>query len=393
MPDENRVFDVTRPKNVSPSATSKPVIVGHQPVVSDPMVREEKPAPTRISINESAADGPGSEILPETAAPAIIEPTVSTVPETPEAFTPDNRSSRPMPQYDPIVPANIPDDQDSSIPRLPKLEPEAHETGRHIEGLHLAPARKKKRWPRYLSLVILLLIAVYLVLDSGLINTGIKLPFHVFKQKSQPAASSAASSQAPSQAANTPAGPSIPDGFKEYRIAGTNITFAAPLAWGDPTSLTDPGYTKRGGAEQTDGTFAYLVNFATNKNLQIAVTSNKYLPAKRTPLYYDYLQWCTGTSDGKFYLSTLNFSTENRIDTPTTITCDQGPITSTQKLDDTTIVQSKATDSAKKVIGDIYIKNLTDPSLVVFRVKDASMTNGDNIKQLLNTVQVSSASQ
>lgn len=378
MPDENRVFDVTRPKDVSPSATSRPVIVGHQPRVSDPMVREEKPEPTKISINEP----------PAAPAPAIIEPTVS-APSAPYA-----QASRPMPQYDPIVPANFSDEQDPSVSRLPKLEPEAHETSHHIEGLNLAPSRKKRRWPRYLSLVVLLLIAVYLILDSGLISSGINLPFHVFKQKNQPAATSSdSSSQGTAQNTNTPAASSIPDGFKEYRIAGTNVTFAAPLAWGDPTSLTDPGYTKRGGGNQTDGTYAYLVNFATNKDIQIALTSDKYLPAKRTPAYYDYLQWCTGTSDGKFYLSMLNFTTQNNTDTPTTVTCDQGPLTGAQKLDDATIVQSKATDSAKKVIGDIYIKNLTDPSLVVLRVKDAAMTNGDNIKQLLNTVQVSSASQ
>lgn len=378
MPDENRVFDVTRPRNVSPAATSKPVIVGHQPMVTDPMVRGEKPAPTRISINEEAS-----------SAPAIIEPTGSMTSEAPE-----QQPSRAMPQYDPIVPANISEPADMDVPRLPRQEPDAHEHTPHIEGLHHTAPKRKSRLPRYIALIIVVLIAVYLLLDSGVINTSLNLPFHVFKQKNQPAATASNTPPpASNQNTNTPAAPAVPDGFKEYRIAGTNLTFSAPLAWGDPTSVTDPGYTKRGGSNQTDGTYAYLVNFATNKDIQIAVTSNKYLPAKRTPLYYDYLQWCTGTSDGKTYLSILNFQTENKVDTPTTVTCDQGPITSTQKIDDNAIVQSKATDSEKKIIGDIYIKNLTDPSLVVFRVKDAAMTNGNDIKQLLNTVQVSSASQ
>jgi hypothetical protein len=182
----------------------------------------------------------------------------------------------------------------------------------------------------------------------------------------------------------------LPAGFKEYKLADTNITFAAPAAWGDPASTTDPGYAERGGTNQPTGNFAYLVNFAINKDIQIAVTSSKYLPAVRAPLYYDYLQWCTGSADSKIYQSILNFSTANKVDTPSTITCNQGPITASP-INSSTIVQLKATDAAAKVIGDVYTMNLKDPALVVFRVKDAAMSNGTDIKQLLGTVKVTTA--
>ena len=60
MPEENRVFDVAKPGHSSPSATSKPVIVGHQPTMSDPMVNEDhgpandfsETAPTKINIKD-----------------------------------------------------------------------------------------------------------------------------------------------------------------------------------------------------------------------------------------------------------------------------------------------------------------------------------------------------
>jgi hypothetical protein len=68
MPDETRVFDVTRPSHVSPPATSKPVIVGHQPGTSDPMVREESspfgtekpsvPEPTKIRVTDEPLQAP-----------------------------------------------------------------------------------------------------------------------------------------------------------------------------------------------------------------------------------------------------------------------------------------------------------------------------------------------
>src|SRR5579862_64205 len=54
MPDEDRVFDVTKPNRVNPSATSKPVIVGHQPTMSDPMVRGDT-QPTRIQVDDGSA--------------------------------------------------------------------------------------------------------------------------------------------------------------------------------------------------------------------------------------------------------------------------------------------------------------------------------------------------
>jgi hypothetical protein len=62
------------------------------------------------------------------------------------------------------------------------------------------------------------------------------------------------------------------------------------------------------------------------------------------------------------------------------------------KLNSTTIIQTQAKDTAGKVIGDIYTLNLDDPTLVVFRVKDISMTNGTDIRQLLDTVKLTSAS-
>src|SRR3954465_4952486 len=37
--DYTKVFDVSRPSQTGPDATSKPIIVGHHPMMSDPMVR------------------------------------------------------------------------------------------------------------------------------------------------------------------------------------------------------------------------------------------------------------------------------------------------------------------------------------------------------------------
>jgi hypothetical protein len=231
-------------------------------------------------------------------------------------------------------------------------------------------------------IVLLLLVGGYLVIDSGLIKTSINLPLHVFKQKTDtPAVATTPPAQNPATATAA-----VPTGFTEYKLAGTTITFAAPTTWGQPASDTEAGYTSRGTAAKSDGTYAYLVTFATNKDIQIAVTSAKFLPVARGTTYYDYLQWCTGTSDSKTYLSVLHFSTANKVDTPTTVACDQGPLNDATKLDSSTIVELAAKSADGTSLGDLYTKNLTSADLPVFRVKDAAMTSSADIKKLLLTV-------
>lgn len=409
MPDESRVFDVSKPSKVSPSATSKPVIVGHHPVMNDPMVKDENDfgsessgETTKIPVFSDSTPTVGDAMMAHENDPVTEPPAqADTAPEehgSPAVFSEPQEDDKPsdiVPEAGPAVPAEsmdhspfgeatTPEPEHPAEPAadaapLPSDQPEPH-----IEGLHFAPAKRKGSRAKWIIAgLLILIIAAYLAIDAGAFGSSVNLPFHIFKQKTQ-------NNTTPPKAQKQPAasGPTIPDGFKEYKISGTTLTFAAPAAWGDPTSTTDPGFSKRSASAQSDGTYAYLVSFAINKDIQIAVTSSKFLPVKRTPLFYDYLQWCTGTNDNQTYQSLLNVTTANGVDTPTTITCNQGPLSNVTKIDSATIMQAGAADSANKPIGDIYTKNLKNDSLVVFRVKDAARTNGADIKQLLSTVQI-----
>lgn len=413
MPEENRVFDVTKPKHVNPTPTSRPVIVGHHPMISDPMVKDKEPEdsiqkgyniePTKIEVNEDSAvdnDNHKDFITAQKDDSSIMEPADDNQPEGHKMSKEEHDADAPgimsdsdaKPDYD-VFSGTASQAFDTHAERTSDENMPAPAVHHHhpseIQGLHLSQSKPKRRWPMIAGLAAVALIAVYLAIDAGLIGGADRLPFHIFKQDE-------AKTAAVPPAVNQPVkqtGPAVPAGFKAYKISGTDLTFAAPLAWGDPTSITEAGYSKRGGTNQADGTYAYVVNFATNKDIQIAVTSSKYLPPTRGAQYYDFLQWCIGTNDGKFYQSLLRFSTANKIDTPSTVTCDQGPLGGATKLNDQTLLWAKATDAQNKIIGDIYIHNLKDASLAVFRVKDAVMTNGDNIKQLLSTVQSTGAAQ
>ena len=410
MPEENRVFDVARPGRTAPEPTSKPVIVGHHPTQSDPMVNEERhpmdfgteAEPTKISIvDDSPAEHhaePGPE--PSAAPPAHPSP--------PDLNAPAAEFHHDEPVSEPEVPAPESTPETSSEPQsglgepaqadggstdtpiepAPPSEDAVPESMGHVEALHFQPDHHGGRGKWIILVLLILLAGAYLAIDSGLIASSVKLPFHVFTQKSKTPVSNPPTAATPNLA---PAS-NLPAGFTKYNLSGTDISFAAPAAWGQPTSDTESGYSARSTAAKADGIYAYLVTFAANKDVQIAVTSSKFLPPARDATFYDFLQWCVGTNDNKIYKSLLNFTTSNKVDTPSTISCDQGPLADASKLDASTIVQLKTKDPAGTVIGDLYTKNLSEAGLPVFRVKDAAMTNGANIRQLLPTVKTPAAS-
>ena len=384
MPEENRVFDVAKPGYGQPQATSKPVIVGHQPAISDPMVRDsDSSTATKISVQ----DGQDDPVLEHHDMPVYSPPSsIGSQSSAPAVY--DNEADQ-VPSADPLAPDTAPIEpvhRGGTAPVEPKpMEPAAPPPG-HVEALQ--PTHVKRRSPLkwLLALLVTALLAAYVLLGTGVIKNSLNLP--PFKKKSTPAATTQPVSQ------NRPAQSNLPAGFTKYNLSGTDISFAAPTSWGTPNSTTDPGYSKRGGSSQSDGVHAYLVDFPNNKDVEITVTSAKYLPAARDSLYYDYLQWCTGSADGKFYFAMLQFSTaSDKTQTPTTVTCDQGPLTGVTQIDSTTIEQPALKNSGGQTLGDLYTKNLTNnTTLPVIRVKDARMTNSVAIKQLLNTVQSAPAS-
>lgn len=253
---------------------------------------------------------------------------------------------------------------------------------------HFTDETNRRGW--FLPALAMLIIGAYLILDAGIVGSG-NLPFQIFKEKEEAMADSTPSVTHPPAVQTPPPAVQTPSGFTQYALPNSPLSFTYPTAWGTPSATTDPGFTKRGGSNRSDGTYAHLINFADNKDIQLALTSNKYLPAKRSAQYFDFLQWCSGTHDGKIYRQQLLFSTTSGADSPSTITCNDGPLGDAEKIDELTIVQKSNKDSEGKIIGDVYTKNLSDKEFVVIRAKDSAMTSADSLKQLLASVKIAPA--
>ena len=172
------------------------------------------------------------------------------------------------------------------------------------------------------------------------------------------------------------------------------MSFSYPTQWGAPAAAVDQGFTKRTKDGKADTPHAYVLTFPNNKDVELAVTSAKVLPARTSDyLYYDYLGWCIGSVDGKYYASALFYTTVDNIDTPSTVACTKG-LSDVAKLTNDTIVQANLKTTDGKAAGDIYTKNLTNnPSFAAIRAKDATSKNAEQIKTLLSSVENLPSSQ
>jgi hypothetical protein len=442
VPDDTKVFDVAKPGRSAPAPTSRPIIVGQRTAGVENMMKDSPhptPAPSLTSntpIHVSMADEEPVNVMAKPSQPdipsidstpgqnSVQEPSLSPVGATIPPHELDDKPQAPAEN----VPGNNFTPLTTLIPNSEGKEDTGSYGAHHVDNLpevhngdpgwREAPpmliskgAGPRRRWPKVLLMLFILLFLAaaggFLAIDGGYVKSSIKLPFHILNKQKFPGTAAATSKttvvKTTPPVSQPPAESAVPAGFTNYKMDEAKVSFAYPTAWGVPVVTKDPGFSKRGGTNKTDGTHAFLVNFATNKDVEIALTSSQYLPATRAGnvaawYYFDYLAWCTGTNDGKIYQQTLHFTTDNKIDTPSTITCDQGPLTTATKLDDSTIVQLKTNindspqlQSFKQV--DLYTKNLTgNTAIPVLRAKDVTMKNSDNIKKLLATVKVDSGS-
>src|SRR5687768_13878322 len=88
--DDSKVIDVvSKPGSVTPSSTARPIIVGHKPMIQDPMMSggEEKPADSSEETAKPPANSRGITIAPppESAKAAEVEVKVAPKAVTAEA--------------------------------------------------------------------------------------------------------------------------------------------------------------------------------------------------------------------------------------------------------------------------------------------------------------------
>jgi hypothetical protein len=235
VPDDTKVFDVSKPGRAAPQSTSRPIIVDNNPTMSDPMMAEnsasapEVSAPLSTSIQVSMGDEEESVNVNKSPVPSAgttFEPNPneansginpSSMPEVPSQM-PETLGSATIPAHeleetsDPsaekkaagsnftpltsLVPS-VDSKEDKSSSGESKSHhidslPENHndDAGAHVsDPLSIAKGSgPKKRGSKTLTWIFLAIIAAfvaaYLAVDAGLVKSNVNLPFHIFnKQK------------------------------------------------------------------------------------------------------------------------------------------------------------------------------------------------------------------
>lgn len=381
------VFDINKPHTYGATPSARPVIVGHHPTMPDPMVTPQETlsqAGSKISVKVDGSSDPPAimEGEPLQSPPFRLdgdsESAAQRAPYMPVSDLTGITQNQPSGSSMPIQASEASDEQIVTTGPKPSVFGSSNHTPVN-EGN--APKHHKSRAKLWLLplLILLLLAGAYAAIDKGLILSNINLPVHIFK-KTGTAATNSQSSSPGAQA-------SIPSGFTGTKLLEANLTFAYPTAWGAPIATSDQGFSKRSSSAKADVDYALVVTFPDNKDVQLAITSGKFLPPARAAGYYDLLGWCVGTVDTKYYAGVLRFSTADGVDTPTTVTCDQGPLNNVAKLTSDTIVQTNIKNADGSLLGDIYTKNLKNSDYVVARAKDATAKNGDLIQTMFGTIQ------
>lgn len=226
----SQFMDVSKPGKIAPTASSRPIIVGHEPTVQDPMVTEDgsaTPEELRVDVKRTApkvitplnavkelenVDEPAMSDMvsepsaDETETPAEEDTTteqaqsnaadekisgasdaVSSTGESKSAKDPSDKSSSVV---DAVVGQATKEKDKKSDKKIEELEKRQAEIEKLIEEkkyfVHTTQVTKKQRKNRWASLVLLLLVIVgaYLAVDAQVIKNNIQLPYEFFKEES-----------------------------------------------------------------------------------------------------------------------------------------------------------------------------------------------------------------
>ena len=158
------VTDVAKPGTTPPDATSRPVIVGHGPMVADPMVTAEK-----------------SEAEADTKQPAATTSTGSSKPKINPVSTQEEVKNDTAENDEKKLDEELAEKKDTTEDKQARLG-ELIESGEYNVTIKQAKNGSVRAFLVTVIIVLLLGAAVvYILADLKVLDIGIELPFELFK--------------------------------------------------------------------------------------------------------------------------------------------------------------------------------------------------------------------
>ncbi len=177
------VFDISKPNNTAPSATSRPVITTHNPILKDPMMKDssepnrtDDPKPLTVSREKVIAP------ITEQTVTSEAEDAKSTTASEDEAAEATKKESEAAVVDAVAEQAGKKKKNESTkedMARKAELE-KMIEDKKYFVPIGQVNRRRNKRW-FWATFILLLLsaVAVYAAVDANILDLGIKLPYEL----------------------------------------------------------------------------------------------------------------------------------------------------------------------------------------------------------------------
>lgn len=261
VPEKKQIMDIRRPGKSPANATSRPIIVGHGAMIKDPMVHDKG---TEIVSDVAPVETTHPEILAEPKPELVLTPEAASVSgaaidtaaidaknntsvagesavTTPELQTETSNTSDDSIIVDTVAgqatlsreEKQIKSDEAAHQEALKKL---IDDKTYFLRVSQPRTVRSKSRIGIVLIVLALLIIGAYLLVDSGVIKTGIDLPFHVFKQATKSQANTTATESVQTTTDTITASTQQTSTTAEFKNEALGLRFTYPANWGTVTT-------------------------------------------------------------------------------------------------------------------------------------------------------------
>lgn len=178
-PEPKVMEDVAKPGKTTPDATSKPIIVGHKPLLKDPMVTAEEPAVETTPVPKAAplTVRPDKVITPPSEAQkpeAVPEKTANEAPASDEAAVLEAVAEQAESGKKAPGPSEADKKQQEEIIKLI-----ADKT--YFAPIAQTSRRRKNQVASLLGLLLVVLVGGIFAVDANLVDIGVELPFDLIK--------------------------------------------------------------------------------------------------------------------------------------------------------------------------------------------------------------------
>lgn len=273
MATTKKVMDVAKPEDAKPEIGSKPMIVGHKSMATDPMVREtdavatdateetgkkqeEKRAPTQEKLalpsEKQKVLAPLEKSEPEPAVD-IEDKKTEAVPAVPVEGAKIVEKQDPLTASDDVPTEKSAEKKTEEVPadtteeKKPEIDPVAVEMEKQDDLRKMIASKKyfvsvkqaKKSNPLAKAITIIFLVlalfgTLFYLVDTDKLDLGFDLPFNIFgkvEQESAPVAAEPVAVEPSAPVASTPA----VDETITYANEAFGVSFEYPASWGTVT--------------------------------------------------------------------------------------------------------------------------------------------------------------